>query len=284
MRREFGLSGFIITRVLAALVIIVILLPLIWMISLSFRAEGHIYEAYGYLIPKNPTVENYPAAFNYVEKSLKLSFFRMFANSALATFSAIAIALFLAILGAYGFGFFKFKGKGLIFNLILFSMLAPIQVILIPLFFLFARLNIQNIPALILIYAAGSIPISLLILRGFFEQLPGELRDAAKIDGASDIQFLIKIVLPLSKPAIASVIVFLFLALWNEFLLAKIFIPTGAWQTLPEAISKIGSGLYIVPWGVYSAAVVIGALPVIILFTFFQRWFIEGITLGALKG
>ena len=284
MRRELGLPGFIITRVLVTLVIIMILFPLIWMISLSFRDERNISEAYGYIIPKNPTLENYPAAFNYVEKSLKLSFFRMFANSAIATFSAIALALFLAILGAYGFAFFKFRGRGTIFNIILISLLIPVQVILIPMFFLFARLNIHNIFALILIYAAGSIPISLLILRGFFEQLPEELRDAAKIDGATDIQFLRRIVLPLSKPAIASVVVFLFLALWNEFLLAKIFIPTGVWQTLPEAISKLGSGLYIVPWGVYSASVVIGALPVIVLFTFFQRWFIEGITLGALKG
>lgn len=284
MRREFGLGTFILTRILITLVIILILFPLIWMISLSFRDERNIYEAYGYIIPKEPTLENYPHAVSYVEDSLNLSFLRMFANSAIATFSAIAIALFLAILAAYGFAFFRFRGRGPVFNLILLSLLVPVQVILIPLFFMFARMNIDNLPALILIYAANSIPISLLILRGFFEQLPEELRDASKIDGASDFQYLIRVVIPLSKPAIASVIVFLFLALWNEFLLAKIFIPTGPWQTLPEAISKIGSGLYVVPWGVYSASVVIGALPVIVLFTIFQRWFIEGITLGALKG
>ncbi len=284
MRREFGLATFIITRILIILVLIAILFPLVWMISLSFRDERNIYEAYGYIIPKYPTVANYPHAVSYVEDSLNLSFLRMFANSALATFSAILIALFLSILGAYGFAFFKFRGRKPIFNIIMISLLVPVQVLLIPMFLLFARLNIKNISALILIYAATSIPISLLILRGFFEQLPEELRDASKIDGASDLQYLTKVVLPLSKPAIASVIVFLFLGIWNEFLLAKVFIPTGSWQTLPEALSKIGSGLYIVPWGVYSASVVIGSFPVIILFAIFQKWFIEGITLGALKG
>jgi ABC-type glycerol-3-phosphate transport system permease component len=133
-------------------------------------------------------------------------------------------------------------------------------------------------------YAALGIPISLLILRGFFEQIPKEMREAAKIDGARDMQYLARIVLPLSRPALASCVIFLFLQTWNEFLLALIFIKKGPFQTLPAVIARIGGGQYVIPWGVYSASIVISALPIIVVFAAFQRWFIEGITLGALKG
>jgi ABC-type glycerol-3-phosphate transport system permease component len=266
------------------LVLIMILVPLIWIVSLSLRHEDQIYESYGYIIPKEPTFENFPRAVNYVEDRLKLSFLRMFANSALVTFSAIAIAIFFAIMGGYGFANFKFRGKSVIFNSIILSIMIPVQVILIPAFFLFTRLQIKGTMSLILLYAALGIPISVLILRGFFAQLPDELRDASKIDGANDFQHLLKVVLPLSKSAIASCIIFLFLQTWNEFLIAIVFIPFGKWQTLPAAISKIGGGQYVVPWGIYSASIVIASFPVIILFSIFQRWFIEGVTLGALKG
>jgi len=284
VRLKYGKSGYILTRILIFLVLIAILFPLIWIVSLSLRHENQIYESYGYVIPKHPTFENFPKAVNYVQDKLKLSFLRMFGNSALVTFSSIGIAIFFAILGGYGFANFRFKGKATIFNSIVLSMMIPVQIILIPIFYLFSKLNIKDTLSLILIYAALGIPISVLILRGFFEQIPEELRDASKIDGANELQHLVKVVLPLSKPAIASCIIFLFLQIWNEFLLALVFIPSGKWQTLPEAISKIGGGQYVVPWGIYSASIVIASLPVLIIFSIFQRWFIEGVTLGALKG
>ncbi len=281
---KYGKSVYILTRILAAIVLLIVLLPLVWIISLSLRYENQIYDSYGYIIPKNPTLENFKRAVNYIEDKLKLSFLRMFANSALVTFSAIIIAIFFAVLGGYGFASYKFKGKYIIFNAIILSMLIPAQITLIPLYYLFTKLNINKVLSLILIYAAVGIPISVLILRGFFMQLPEELRDASKIDGANDLQHLIKIVLPLSRPAIASCVIFLFLQTWNEFLYALVFIPTGKWQTLPAAISKIGGGQYVIPWGIYSASIVIVSIPVIIIFSLFQRWFIEGVTLGALKG
>jgi ABC-type glycerol-3-phosphate transport system permease component len=284
MHFRYGKPTYILTRISMILILLIILLPLIWIVSLSLRHEDKIYESYGYIIPKDPTIENYPKAVNYVEDKLKLSFLRMFANSGLVTFSSIAIAVTIAIFGAYGIANYRFKGKSPTFNFIILSMMIPAQVIFIPLFYLFAKINITNVFALIIIYAQLGIPISVLLLRGSFEQLPRELRDASQIDGASDFQHLIKIILPLSKPTIASCIIFLFLQTWNEFLLALVFIPSGSWQTLPAAVSKIGGGQYVVPWGIYSASIVIAAFPVIIVFSIFQRWFIEGVTLGALKG
>lgn len=285
MYLKFGKSWYILTRILVFIVLVVIIFPLIWMISLAFRDEHHIYEAYGYIIPKYPTLENFTNAVNYAALFLKLPFWRMYLNSAIVTSSSIIIAIFLAIIGAFGFSQFKFWGKAPIFNTIILSMMIPVQVTIIPLFFLFSRLKlINNYASLILLYAALGIPISLLILSSFFGQIPEELRDASRIDGANDIHYLVKIVLPLSRPAIASCVIFLFLQIWNEFLLAIIFIKNGPLQTLPAAVARLGGGEKVVPWGVYSASVVISALPVIVIFLIFQKWFIEGITLGALKG
>lgn len=285
MRFKLGKGEYIFTRVAIIIVLIVILFPLLWIISLSFRQESHMYEAYFYIIPKYFTISNFKYALDYSVKYLNISFGRMFLNSAIVTFSAIIIAIVISIFAAFGFSQFRFKGKHYIFNLIIISMMIPAQVLLIPMFFLFSRLHLLNTYfSLILLYAVFGIPISVLILRGFFGQIPPELREASRIDGANDLQYLIKIILPISRPAIASCIIFLFLQTWNEFLFAIIFIKKGPMQTLPAAISRIGGGQFVVPWGIYSASIIISALPVIIIFIIFQKWFIEGVTLGALKG
>lgn len=285
IRYKFGTSWPVLTRIIIAVILIVIIFPLLWIVSLSFRDEHHIYEAYAYIIPKYFTVQNFRNAFDYASSKIKITFPRMYLNSMIVSFSAISIAIVLAVIGGFGFANFRFVGKHPIFNIIILSMMLPIQVTIIPLFLLFSKLKlINNLLSLILVYAALGIPLSLLILKTFFEQIPGEMQDAAKIDGSSDLQYLLRIVVPLSRPAIASCIIFLFLQTWNEFLLAMIFIQKGPSQTLPAVIGRIGGAKYVIPWGVYSASIVISALPVIVIFIIFQRWFIEGITLGALKG
>lgn len=267
------------------LILVVILFPLLWILSLAFRDEHHIYEAYAYIIPRYFTVGNFHSAVTYANTHLKIAFWRMYLNSAIVASWSIAVAIFLAILGGYGFAHFTFRGKGPIFNVVVLSMMLPVQITIFPLFIQFSRLNlIDNYLSLILVYAAFGIPISLLILRGFFEQIPREMREASTIDGARDMQYLVRIVLPLARPALASCVIFLFLQTWNEFLLALIFIKKGPFQTLPAVIARIGGGQYVIPWGVYSASIVMSSLPIIVVFAVFQRWFIEGITLGALKG
>ncbi len=142
----------------------------------------------------------------------------------------------------------------------------------------------NNYLAVILPYIGFSMPIATLILRSFFEQIPHEIKEAAIIDGARDFQVLVRIVLPLSAPALASCIILLFLETWNEFIYALVFLQNPKIQTIPVAIAKIAGGKYIVPIGTYGAAIMITVIPVLVVFMLFQKWFIAGMTMGAIKG
>ena len=157
--------------------------------------------------------------------------------------------------------------RRLTFTAIIASFVIPAQVLLIPLFFILRKAGIINTYlAVIIPYVGFLIPIATLILRSFFEQIPKEIKESAKIDGASDLRIFSQIVLPLSKPAIASCIILLFLETWNEFIFALVFLQNPKFQTIPVAIAKIAGGKYIVPIGTYSAAIMITIIPVLIHF------------------
>lgn len=285
MNRRLNLSGYIFTRIVIAITLIIILFPVLWIISISFREGGNINESWLLIIPKNFTLENYKGAVEYVRKWLGITFPRMFFNSILVTVISIAVSVAISSLAAFGFTNYRFRSKEGIYILLVMSFMIPAQVLLIPLFLLLSKMGLLNTYiALILPYITFGIPIAVLILRGFFEQIPTELREAARIDGASDFLYFIKVVLPISKPALASCMIFLFLQTWNEFLLALVFMRKDEVQTVPVVVAKIGGGSYIIPWGIYGASIVIATIPVIIMFMIFQKWFIKGITMGAVKG
>jgi len=285
INRKRDVGFYIYSRILIILTIIVILVPILYILSLSFRTKETIYQDFFYLIPKAITFQNYFDAVEYAKTRLDVSFIEMFRNSIIATFSSIVIALVIASLASFSFSNYKFRGKEFTFTTIIASFVIPAQVLLIPLFFILRKIGVINTYlAVILPYVGFLIPIATLILRSFFEQIPKEIKESAKIDGASDLRIFMQIVLPLSKPAIASCIILLFLETWNEFIFALVFLQNPKFQTIPVAIAKIAGGKYIVPIGTYSAAIMITIIPVLIIFIIFQRWFIAGMTMGALKG
>jgi ABC-type glycerol-3-phosphate transport system permease component len=148
-----------------------------------------------------------------------------------------------------------------------------------------ARLGIINTYlAVIFPYIGFSVPIATLILRSFFEQIPYEIKEAATIDGARDLQILSRIIIPLAAPAIASCIILLFLETWNEFIYALVFLQKPAIQTIPVAIAKIAGGKFRLPLGTYGAAIMITVFPIMVVFIVFQKWFVAGVTMGAVKG
>lgn len=266
-------------------IIIFVLFPILWILSLSLRTPDEVFTAYAFLIPKHFTVNNYVESFAYVQKWLGLNYLQMFRNSIIVTTLSLLISIVISSLSAFGFSNYSFRGKELSFTIILLSFMIPVQVLLIPLFLLLKKFGILNTYwALIFPYISFSIPISTLILRRFFEGIPRELKEAAKIDGASDFNIFLRVILPLSKPALATSIIFLFLEVWNEFLYALVFLHKDELQTIPAAIAKIGGGRFIIPYGLYAASIMITTIPVIIIFMVFQKWFIRGITAGALKG
>lgn len=276
---------FIFTRVIILMTLLVILFPIVYIFSLSLRTKETVYQDTFFIIPKAVTHKNYIDAWYYAKERLNVTFLQMFRNSIICTVSAITISILFASLASFSFSHYRFKGKELVFTTIIASYVVPAQVLLIPLFFIMKRLGLlNNYFAVIFPYIGFSMPIATLILRSFFEQIPNEIKEAAIIDGARDIQVFIRIVLPLSAPALASCIILLFLETWNEFIYALVFLQNPKIQTIPVAIAKIAGGKYIVPIGTYGAAIMITVIPVLIVFMLFQKWFIAGMTMGAVKG
>lgn len=274
--------GFIKYLVLA-IILSFILIPLVWIISLGFRYPDEVFE----IIPTKLTLLNIPKAIDKVNIWGGVSFWRMFFNSTFVSVTSIFGIMIISCLAAFGFSHYGFKGKEIIFIIaILFGFMIPVQVMLIPLFVLMRNLKLlSTYLGLILTYIAFGYPIAILILRGFFEKIPNEIKDAAKIDGATDLGILIRVVLPLSKPALATVMSFTFLTTWNEFLFALVFIRNDSLQTIPLVLNRMSTqNLSTVQWEIYGAMIFLTIIPVLIIFIILQRWFIAGMTEGAIKG
>jgi ABC-type glycerol-3-phosphate transport system permease component len=275
---------YILSRLVVLFFMIIIIFPILYTFSMSIRSPETVYSARFFLIPEEFSFQNYIDAFEYGEKRLKVSFPRMFVNSIIVTSSSVILIITLSIFAAFGFSHYKFPLKESVYNIMIASVAMPAQVLLIPMFYILLYMGILNTyQAVILAYAGFLIPIGILILRMFFEQIPKELTEAAIVEGASDFQLLTRVLLPLAKPAIATCIILLFLDTWNEFVYAMVFMQDSSIHTIPVALAKIGTSRYQISIGTYSAAIMITVIPVLTIFAIFQRWFIAGITMGALK-
>ena len=274
------------TRIVVFIALAIILIPLLYIFFLAFKRPDEIFEAYFLIFPKNFTLQNFPEAIELAEKAFLVSYPRMYLNSAIVTGGGLILAVMAASFAAFAMVHYKFKGKEIYYTFILLSYMIPVQVILIPLYILLFRLKLLNTyGALIFTYATIGIPIATMILRNFFSQVPSEIKDAALIDGASSFQVFKNIYFPLARPAIATVIIFLFLEMWNEFLFAYIFMREESLATLPLAMSKLGiGGRVLIPWGAYAASILIAVVPILIVFLILQRWFMRGAMMGAIKG
>ncbi|MCL5071770.1 MAG: carbohydrate ABC transporter permease [Actinobacteria bacterium] len=279
MLKQF-LGGFF-KYLFLAIIISMVLFPLLWVLSLAFRFPNEVLE----IFPTKFTLMNIPKAIFQVQDWGGLSFLRMFFNSIFVTSLAIIGILVISSLAAFGFSNYKFRFKEIIFIAFLLGIMIPVQVMLIPLFILMKNLKLlATYFVLILPYISFGFPFGTLILRGFFEKIPLELKEAAKIDGATDLKIFTGIVLPLSKPALATVVTFSFMATWNEFLFALVFIRNDSLQTIPLLLNRMSGAQYGVQWEVYGAMIFLTVIPVIIVFIIFQRWFVAGLTSGAIKG
>jgi|TARA_B110000263_G_C15304280_1_gene509547 ABC-type glycerol-3-phosphate transport system permease component len=273
---------YIISRIVVYFFIAIIIFPLLYTLSLSLRSPETVYSARFFLIPEEFSFQNYVIAFTYNFHGV--TFPRMFLNSVIVVTISVSLIIILSIFSAFSFSHLKFPLKETLFNVMIASVAMPAQVLIIPLFYILLYFGILNsYLALIFAYAGFLIPIGVLILRMFFEQTPKEISEAAIADGASDFQLLMKILLPLAKPAIATCVILLFLDTWNEFVYAMIYLQNPELHTVPVALAKIGTSRYYISIGAYSAAIMITIIPVLTIFAIFQRWFIAGMTVGALK-
>ena len=257
---------------------IVMVLPFAWMVSTSLVEKAYYFEYPPELIPENPTFNNYIKAWTTGKFQL------FFLNSLIVTVvSVIFVTLFSAMM-AYAFARLEFPGKEWFFYTIIFVLMVPNMVGIIPQFLLAKTLNLRNsLWGLILFYVSGSIPFNAFLLRGFFETLPHELEDAILIDGGNYLTIFLRMIIPLSTPALATVSIFSFLGYWDEYILALTLIDDVGKRTLPVAIATY-HGQHGTDWGLVFAASIIAIAPIITMFVLLQRYFVGGLTQGAFKG
>lgn len=209
---------------------------------------------------------------------------RYFLNTLLVTLPATAISITLGALAGYVFAKLPFRGSNALFLAIVAGMFFPPQVILVPLFRLFNGLGlIDTLWPVIIVHSALGIPICVLMMRNFFATVPNALREAAIMEGASEWQVLTRVVLPLSLPALAVLATLQFTWIWNDFLWPLIFTQSDSKRTIMIGIVNL-KGQYSVAWGVQGALSLVASLPTLLVFLFFQRFFIKGMTMGAVKG
>jgi ABC-type glycerol-3-phosphate transport system permease component len=250
--------------------------PFLYMISMSLMDNQQLFN--GTVIAWPWRFENYPEAWEKTKIGV------LYWNSLYVSTVAMVVTVVISALAGYGLGRLDFWGKTPIYVLILIGLTIPVQIALIPLFVNLRALGLMNTPlALIGPYTAFGLAFGTYIMKAFFQELPRELEEAARIDGASDARIFWQIMLPLTRPALATISIFLFLQNWNEFLFALTFITESSMRTLPTGIYALLSNEFYGNFGLLAAALVLFSLPVLVLYFIFQQQFIEGLTAGALK-
>ncbi len=249
--------------------------PVIWMVFSSLKTQREIYtNIWG--PPAKPQWTNYLKAWKAANVGT------LFRNSLVVTMSSVLLITIFAALASFGIAKIRFKGSNVMFLMFIITMLVPQQILVIPLFRLVKSFGIVNTHfSLVLPYIAGGLPLSIFILTTYFRGIQDEIIDAARIDGCGNIRILLRIILPTSLPALSAVVIFEFLECWNEFFLALVFIQKSNLRTLPLGLFTF-STRFITNYSHLFSVLSLSMMPVIIIFLIFQRYFISGLTRGAL--
>lgn len=280
-RRNPGL--YLLQRVafyaLVLVIAVYLLFPFVWAVITSFRASGDLGQSPFNFVFRSPTTLS-----NYVTVFSNPSFLRGLGYSALVAAGAVLISLLIGSFAAYALGRFRFRGKAMILYIILGVSVFPQIAVLGGLFILIRNLNLYNNPVgLILTYLIFTIPFTVWVLTSFVRDIPGELEEAALVDGASPLQTLFQVLFPVMMPALVTTGLLAFINCWNEYLFALTFMTTR--RTVPVIIANFsGATQFDQPWGPIMAASIVVTVPLIALVLIFQRNIVSGLTAGAVKG
>lgn len=262
---------------LLALLALVILFPIYYMIIISLKLPRDIYRLPS-LLPLNPTLRNYS------DLLVGNNFLTNILNSIIVAGLATAISVAVSCMAAYSLVRLKYRYRTLAGRLILLAYLTPSALLFIPLSVIVAQLRLGNtLHGLIFVYLTFAAPLSTWLLMGFFRSIPADLEEQAMVDGATRVQAMTRVLLPLSTPGLIAVSVFTFTGAWNELLLALIFITSPDKQTVPVALQYLITG-DVFRWGLIMAGSVVAAVPVMVLYYLAQRFVVQGLAAGAVKG
>lgn len=251
--------------------------PILWLISISMRANGEVFATPPSFIPKVITLEAYRKIFSNPEK------IRFFVNSYFVAMTVTLVTLFISMLTAYGFSRYEFKGKKIINMIIIGTQTVPPIALMIPYFGLMVAFKLYDTyGALVLTYLALTLPYGILMMTGFFNTIPKSLDEAVLIDGGSRLLTLFRVIVPISLPGIVSTGLYTFLLSWNEFLFALTLTKSNEMATVPIGIQLL-MGQHSYEWNEMMAMSFLGSLPIMILFLFFQKYFLAGMAAGAIK-
>jgi len=254
-----------------------LVLPIYWAVISSFTPESRLFAAPA-LVPTGLVLEHYRALFT------QRDFWTPIRNSLVVAGATTVVSVVLGAACAYAIGRLRFRGKSLLLAFVLAVSMFPQIAIVSPLYLVLRELRlIDTYPGLVVPYLTFAMPLSIWLLVGFFRQLPAEIEEAALVDGATRLQALRTIVLPLAMPGIVATAILTFLYCWNEFLFALCFTLGPERQTVPVAIALF-RGEYQVPWGEVLAGAIVATIPVAAIVVFAQRRIVQGLTAGAVKG
>ncbi|MCS6992743.1 MAG: carbohydrate ABC transporter permease [Anaerolineales bacterium] len=261
-----------------SIVTLIVVIPLVWMFSTSFKLKSQLFTKEIYWIPKQITLENYEKILNNPSTPIG----RWFINSLFVASVTTVLKLVIDSLAGYAYARMDFPGRKQIFGLLIATLFLPGVMFLVPNFVTVANLGMLNKFSGVIIPALASV-FGVYFMRQFFESLPKELEEAAAIDGANRLQIFFLVALPLSKPALATLAVIEFLASWNDFLWALLVLKDRAVQTLQPGLRTL-QGAYTSEYGLMMAGAVIVAVPVLVLYIFLQRFIVQSVATTGLKG
>jgi multiple sugar transport system permease protein len=252
------------------------LTPLLWMVSASFMPAGQANTFPPPILPKEPTLEHYRALFTRLEVG------RYFLNSAFLATTVTIISLLVNSMAGYAFAKLRFRGREPLFRALLSGLVIPVQVAMLPLFLLLKEMGLVNTYGGIIAPAMAGI-FGIFLIRQYALAIPNDLLDAARVDGASEFRIYWSVVLPLCRPILVTLGIFTFLGVWNDFMWPLIVLTDDDMYTLPVALANL-VGEHVQDTELMMAGSVLTVLPVLLLFLALQRYYIEGIMMGSVKG
>lgn len=279
-KTQIGKKAFPYLKYLILIALIAILLfPVFWMTISSFQPSQLLMRLPPTFNLKQGSLNNYARIFSNAK------YVRYFANSFITAGGTVLVVLLAAVPAGYSFSRYRFFGKNGILSLIMSVQMFPIVVVLITLYTFYMKWNLLNTyRGLILSNTAFALPLSITLMKSFFDTLPKSLEDAARIDGAGRLRTMMEIMVPLTKPGLVAVCIYTFLNAWDDYLMSMTIMQKVEMKTLTVGLAQSFMGEYAYDYGALMAFSMAGSLPIIIVFIFLQKYMISGLTAGAVKG
>lgn len=274
------LIGNIVKYVVLIVILVFLLFPLFWVLMTSFKSNMEAYKFPPTFIPENPTVQSYIDLFTKNNE-----FFIYYRNNFIVAGSAAALTTFIAIMAGYALSRFHFRWNLWIVACFTSAQMFPVVSRLISLYKILGDVHLINSRAgLVMAVTASMLPFTIMLMSSFYDGIPVELEEAARVDGAGRLQILFKVVAPLIKPGMLAVGIYAFLLSWDDYLHAATLIQTDALRTLSAGVALRYLGELSYDWSLVNTISIVGTLPMVILFFFFQKYMVKGLVAGAVKG